>query len=262
MANLNTIDELSTIALLERKPSISRDLFSRYWRDVHGVMAARIPGFWAYVQHHVTPLVDLGSTTVEPFEGIAVVRFANEDHRAGLLNSAVTPHIHRDERNVFRRALLYSLDADETLRTAPDVDENMPSWFVVVPRGCNATALAEVVRQQGAAAVELFDLRRADPAGWNDVDASEAGASRLFDAVLKVWGEEVDAFPALSAVVSASQGQCACYRVDERYEMVSRGRPTQIGLRGLDAVRTIMEAGADNQLQAEVVRAVYGAFAG
>ena len=34
-----------TVALIERKPGITRSLFTRYWRDVHGVMAARIPGF-------------------------------------------------------------------------------------------------------------------------------------------------------------------------------------------------------------------------
>jgi hypothetical protein len=40
--------------------------------------------------------------------------------------------------------------------------------------------------------------------------------------------------------------------------MVDGGKPTTVGLRGLDAANTIAEAGADNQLSAEVVRAVYG----
>lgn len=75
----DTMGKLTTIALLERKQGISRDLFSRYWRDVHGVMAARIPGFDSYVQHHVDPITDIGSRVVEPFEGIAVVTFANAE---------------------------------------------------------------------------------------------------------------------------------------------------------------------------------------
>jgi hypothetical protein len=61
---------VTTIALLERKPSLSRPLFTRYWRDVHGVMAARIPGFESYTQYHVTPMTNIGSEAIEPFEGI------------------------------------------------------------------------------------------------------------------------------------------------------------------------------------------------
>ena len=44
----NDAKSVSTIALLQRKDGLSDSLFSRYWRDVHGVLAARIPGFWSY----------------------------------------------------------------------------------------------------------------------------------------------------------------------------------------------------------------------
>ena len=94
---------VSTVALIERRPDISRSLFSRYWRDVHGVMAARIPGFNFYTQHHVTPV----DPDTEPFEGIAIVTYRSADDRAGLIHSEVTQHIHRDEQNVFRRALAF-----------------------------------------------------------------------------------------------------------------------------------------------------------
>src|SRR3546814_16817584 len=72
-------------------------------------MAARIPGFDSYTQNHVTPLTDVGSRDPEPFEGIAIVTFVDEAHRQGLVDSKLTRHIHRDEQNVFRRALLYNL---------------------------------------------------------------------------------------------------------------------------------------------------------
>lgn len=99
---------VTTVALIERRRDISRDLFSRYWRDVHGVMAVRIPGFASYIQYHVTP----ASIHSPPFEGIAIVTFAKEDDRQGLVTSEVTQHIHRDEQNVFRRAFLYNLDGE------------------------------------------------------------------------------------------------------------------------------------------------------
>lgn len=254
---------LTTIALLERKPEISRDLFSRYWRDVHGVMAARIPGFDSYVQHHVTPMPDLGSSIVEPFEGIAVVTFATPGDRDGLIHSDVTKHIHRDEQNVFRRALLYNLEADATTLNGDGDRSSLGSYFLVLPQGLNGTDITQALIGAGPTMVALHDLSGADPSGWNDTDVDEGGASRLFGAVIQCWWQDVGkAETALAAIVRTNGGQIACYRTDERYPMVEHGRPTLIGLRGLDAVRTIDEANASNQKDPDVLRAIYGAIAG
>lgn len=200
---------VSTIALLERKTSISRDLFSRCWRDVHGIMAARIPGFDSFIQHHVMPMSEVGSTNPEPFEGIAVVTYTSEANRQGLIESDITPHIQPDEQNVFRRALLYNLGEGERR--------------------------------------DLFE-----PSG-------EGGTGRLFVAVLEtVWASNEEALTAIRAVVAASGGTIAAYRTGERYVMVEHGRPTALGFRGLDVLRTIEEAEATNQLDPVVERAVFG----
>ncbi|WP_182913962.1 EthD domain-containing protein [Sphingobium terrigena] len=253
----------TTIALLERKPSISRDLFCRYWRDVHGVMAARIPGFETYTQHHVTPHVAMGSQVVESFEGIAVVTFAALDDREGLISSEVTKHIHRDEQNVFRRALLYNLDGPATTILGHADRAALESHFLVLPQGLDGDVVAQRLLSAGAAMVALHDLAGADPAGWNDTDVDEGGAGRLFGAIIQCWWiDGVAANAVLADVVSASEGQIACYRTDARYPMVDRGRPTLIGLRGLDVVRTIDEAQAANQRELDVLRAIYGSIAG
>ena len=244
----------TTIALLERKPGISRDLFSRYWRDIHGVMAARIPGFESYVQHHVVPLDTVGSRLVEPFEGIAVVTFAVPEDRDGLIHSAVTKHIHRDEQNVFRRALLYSLEADATSVTGEADKAALVSYFLVLPTGLDGESVAQDLAQAGASMVSLHDLSGADPAGWNETDVEEGGASRSFGAVIQCWWADA----ALARAVDASNGEIACYCTDARYVMVDEGAPTPLGLRGLDAIRTIEEAGAVNQHDPEVLRAIYG----
>lgn len=253
--------ELSTIALLERKPAISRDLFSRYWRDVHGVMAVRIPGFWSYTQHHVTPLLDLGSKRVEPFEGIAVVRFRNAQDRAGLIDSDVTRFIHRDEQNVFRRALLYNLEAGDSSSIGTAQLALAQSYFIVVPQAVDGLGLASAIEKLGVDALDIFDLRKADPAGWNDTDVSEQGASRIFHHVLQLWISADKAMDILRSCVAQTQGQIACYKTDACYEMVKDGRPTPLGLRGLDALRTIEETGASNQLERDVERAIYGPIA-
>lgn len=235
---------LTTIALIERKPSVPRDLFSRYWRDVHGVMAARIPGFDGYTQYHVTPL----SEGAPPFEGVAIVTFAKAEDSAGLLTSAVTKHIHRDERNVFRRALLYSLAPGAERVLSGTRDGGGQGLFHVVPQGVDPADAAARLQAAGPAYLASYDLTTGDPSGWNDTDAADARFAALLHSR---WEGEA---PAMEPPV-------ATYRLDARYGMVEGGRPTTIGLRGLDAARTIDEIGADNQLADDVVRAVYGGWA-
>lgn len=235
---------ISTVALIERRPDISRSLFTRYWRDVHGVMAARIPGFDCYTQYHVTPL-DAAS---DPFEGIAIVTYRSEEDRAGLIHSEVTQHIHRDEQNVFRRALLYNLGDGASRHICGSTDAEGQDMFVVAGAGDDIDADLAALDHLPLYLAD-YDLTGGDPAGWNDTDAS----GRTFTSLLHgIWPNRD------SAIAAASMFKGAAYLLDERHKMVEGGRPTPVGLRGLDAVKTIEEAGADNQLCDAVVRAVYG----
>ncbi len=238
---------VSTVALIERRPDISRSLFTRYWRDIHGVMAARIPGFHRYTQHHVTPI----DRHAEPFEGIAIVTYASEGDRAGLIHSEITRHIHRDEQNVFSRALLYNLGEGAARVLRGSDDRSGQAMFLVVAAGVEALAL---VRSLGTAPryLALYDLTGGDPAGWNETDVSGRAFTSL---VHGIWADRP------SAIAAAKSLPAAAYLLDESFVMVDEGKPTALGLRGLDAVRTIAEAGADNQLSADVVRAIYGAVA-
>ena len=244
---------ITTVALLERKPSISRDLFSRYWRDVHGVMAARIPGFDSYTQYHVTP----ASIDSEPFEGIALVTFVNEDDRKGLATSPVAAHIHRDEVNVFRRALLYNLAAGADTVLIVGDQSTGAAGFVVVPIGHDTRSVAERLCGSDPEYLCRYELESGDPGTWNATDVDEGGASRRFAAVFHaVWRGQAAADAALSALPSV----VARYRLDEVHVLVEDARATPLGLRGLDALRTIREAGAENQLDPVVENAIYGRF--
>jgi hypothetical protein len=235
---------VTTVALIERRPDISRSLFTRYWRDVHGVMAARIPGFDCYTQHHVSPL----DPAAEPFEGIAIVTYRTEEDRAGLIHSAVTPHIHRDEQTVFRRALLYNLGEGASQTIVGNDGAAGQAMFLVVAAGADVGA---IVAALGEAPLYLaaHDLTGGDPSGWNQTDTS----GRVFGSLIHgIWPDRA------AAIATAEKLPAAAYLLDERHVMVEGGKPTPVGLRGLDAVRTIEEAGADNQLSDAVVRAVYG----
>jgi uncharacterized protein (TIGR02118 family) len=47
------------VFVLHKRPGMGRDEFRRYWRDVHGPIAAKMPGLRKYVQNH--PLPDAAS---------------------------------------------------------------------------------------------------------------------------------------------------------------------------------------------------------
>lgn len=235
---------VSTVALIERRPDITRSLFTRYWRDVHGVMAARIPGFDCYTQHHVTPL----DSDSEPFEGIAIVTYQTDDDRAGLIHSEVTQHIHRDEQNVFRRALLYNLGEGAVRKIYGDADAEGQTMFFVAETSVDVN-VDIVALGDGALYLAVYDLTGGDPAGWNQTDTSGRGFAWLLHGI---WPDRD------SAIAAAERLNASAYLLDERHVMVEGGKPTPVGLRGLDAVKTIEEAGADNQLSDAVVRAIYG----
>ncbi len=250
------MERISTIALIERKPSVSRNLFTRYWRDVHGVMAARIPGFETYIQNHVT-LMNPGRA--ETFEGIAVVTYRNAKDRNGLIHSSITPHIHRDEQNVFRRALLYNLDAGAMQEVIPSEDNSQFSVHFVVPVNADAEQLQKMILDANPRGLTVFDLTSGDPSGWNDADVDDGGRGRTFSRLLiTTWTNSESADRLCDEVSSRFGNEIGMYKVDDRFVMAENGRPTHLGLRGMDALMTIQEIGADNQLAPDVVSAVYG----
>jgi uncharacterized protein (TIGR02118 family) len=46
---------ISQVFILHRRPDMSREEFSAYWKDVHGPIATKVPGVQRYVQHHARP---------------------------------------------------------------------------------------------------------------------------------------------------------------------------------------------------------------
>jgi len=71
------------IYVLHRRPDMDRDEFRRYWRDVHGPIAARMPGLRRYVQDHALP----GVFGEPPCDGIAELWFDSEEAMQAALAS-------------------------------------------------------------------------------------------------------------------------------------------------------------------------------
>jgi len=60
------------VYIVHRRPDMDRDEFCRYWREVHGPIAAKIPGLRKYVQNHAVPDPASGDL---PCDGIAELWF-------------------------------------------------------------------------------------------------------------------------------------------------------------------------------------------
>lgn len=67
---------VKAIYLIRRKPDLSPEDFHRYWREVHGAIAARIPGLRRYVQCHAIPPDD---ATGDAYDGAAEAWFDDMD---------------------------------------------------------------------------------------------------------------------------------------------------------------------------------------
>lgn len=76
---------IKAIYLIRRKAGLSDRDFHRYWREVHGPIASRIPGVRRYVQCHALPL-DEGAAP--QFDGAAEVWF---DDMAAVQRAAASP---------------------------------------------------------------------------------------------------------------------------------------------------------------------------
>ncbi|HBO3353826.1 TPA: EthD domain-containing protein [Pseudomonas aeruginosa] len=280
------MNPVTTIALLSKKDGLSSRLFSKYWRDVHGVLAARIPGFESYVQYHLgtairgLPLPSHISRSIPVtarFHGIAEVTFANAQARAGLASSEAAAHIQADECNVFKTSLLYNLEPGASriyLDNPSDVDA---SYFILLGKrpGSSGNELATTLEpllialssQARISRLKVHNLGSGDPSLWDTegVDNHQTPAT-TFDAVLQVSGREMhdtllsirDALELVPPGVLEGIGKLQLYPVAATHAMVLQGRPTQLGLRGLDALRTINAAGAANQLSEAVTHCIYG----
>ena len=71
-ARSQTVQRVKIVFLFHRRPGMSFNEFSRYWRDQHGPIGAALPGLRKYVQNHAGATLD-GSPL--PCDGFAELWF-------------------------------------------------------------------------------------------------------------------------------------------------------------------------------------------
>ena len=83
--------------IVTKRPDLDRAEFDRYWAQVHGPLAAKIPTIARYVQAHLAPGAQASGAA--PFDGLAITWFADvAAMRAGATTEAYA-RTRADERN-------------------------------------------------------------------------------------------------------------------------------------------------------------------
>lgn len=78
-------DAVKNIEFVNRRSGMELESFRRYWRTVHGPLAATIPVLRRYEQNHLTP-ESYARTPNPPYDGLAITWFASTaDMKAGTL---------------------------------------------------------------------------------------------------------------------------------------------------------------------------------
>lgn len=95
-------DGIKSMTFLPRRPGLTPEAFQRYWREIHGPIAAAIPTLRRYVQNHVA-LSSYRDAPAPAYDGIPEAWF---DSVASMPLGAGTPELARlrdDEPNLFVR---------------------------------------------------------------------------------------------------------------------------------------------------------------
>ncbi|MCB1668944.1 MAG: EthD domain-containing protein [Pseudomonadales bacterium] len=280
----------ATIALLTKKAELSDADFYAYWRDIHGMLATRIPGFWSYRQYHLdgelttlrrVPMDD--NKSIESIQGFADVSFCSEEAIMGLVASPQAELIKHDEQNVFASSYLYAVspgDSQTLMTDAPLAelakDESGYALVMLLAKGEDETldafnvSLNTTLKGLPVSCPTLQRLRMNafqpyNAAAWPAPGVNHRPSQVMHASIEFQFPDRKTALECLSHTdqfsLSAKGVQTRLqlvYVAGRRYAMVVDGRISEIGLRGLPALELIQRVGADNQRSSAVLEAVFG----
>jgi uncharacterized protein (TIGR02118 family) len=91
-------DGVKNIEFVTHKPGMAIDAFQRYWREVHGPLAARIPVVRRYVQSH-TRRAAYESGRTPAYDGVALTWFDDTEAMRASARSPEYARVRGDEPN-------------------------------------------------------------------------------------------------------------------------------------------------------------------
>ena len=97
---------------ITKKADLSVEEFQRYWREVHGPIAAAIPGVRRYVQSHGVSS-PLGDTSRPTFDGVAELWWDDVDAMRAAMGSPEVQAAIEDERKFIDHTRVAMLVTEE-----------------------------------------------------------------------------------------------------------------------------------------------------
>jgi hypothetical protein len=274
--------------LLWKRRGISLELFSHYWRNVHGPVCARLPGQHQYWQFHLAhneggtwPTiegVDTSTPDEDQFDGIAELTFRSEEDRRTWFQAAAI--LMDDEHNLFRKAIGYNSSPGNSRTYVDRLDDGSPNGAVGVQkfhvllrkadgipvedfrqhlteRLSPALAESERVLKLRLHLFDEVDNSRPDAAGVSHSEAPE----KQYQAALEIAFQsrlEMEAFFASSAFTGAVTDlgkyvkQLSPFPERKAHTFVYGDRMTLAGQRSSMVAELITNIGATNQLREDV----------
>jgi len=277
---------VNTYTTVLRHPKVPHELFSTYWRDVHGPLCSRIPGLGWYVQNHfdreqdahVWPTIE----GIQPFPdyeldgGVEIGFQSTEDH--ALFNQACSI-LFADEQNMFAATVAYALPTgsttlvDRVAEPSPNGDDGLDRIHVhfgarhddAATFGKRMVTLARSLAVEDAVLKvrlhlpEVYDNAKPAPPAPN-VD-HEVPCERCLVAVLELAFASPlerrtffasDAFVAAASGLATQIAHATAFPVSGVYTYVRDRTLTPAGLRGSRPAQLIERIGALNQVQEDV----------
>ena len=191
---------LHSLYFITRKPSIAEAEFHRYWRDVHGPIAQKIPQLRAYVQSHRIPFAGMNSTC----DGVAEAWVEDEAAIAALRRSA--EYIHgalADEPNFIAMSNVeWMMTNDHVILDGPRTAQQAKLIFQLKrkPGWSLADARQYWIEVHGPIVTKLPGLRRYVQSHL--VDAAYLYAEPKWDGVAQLW---VDNAAAMQRLLDSSE---------------------------------------------------------
>ena len=275
--------------LLWKRKGINLDLFSDYWRNVHGPVCARLPGQHQYWQFHLEhnqddlwPTIDGIDDNTPPedqFDGIAELSFASEEERQTWFQAAGI--LMDDEHNVFSKAIGYNTKlgnsktyVDRIETGTPNGDLGILKFHVMVKKAdaVSVEAFRQYMSDSFASAIvesdsvlkfrlhlfEEVDNSRPDAAGVVHYEPPEKQYQAAFEIAFSN-PLEMEKFFASKEYAAAVENQAkyvkqiSPFAERRTYTFVQDGEMTIAGQRSSTVAELITNIGAANQLKENVV---------
>ncbi len=111
------------IGILQKLDGISTETFQKHWLEVHGPIAAKIPGLRKYNQNHVIDSTQLGieyPRSMGSVDGFSQLQFANAQSMQAGFSTDVTEQLINDEKKFIGQLSIVTVEPNVVIPVASD----------------------------------------------------------------------------------------------------------------------------------------------